>query len=140
LAGGKGVLVTESLKDAEDDVRDKLSGAAFGPAGRTVVIEEGLIGLELSILAVCDGDRAVPLAPARDHKRLMDGDLGPNTGGMGAVSPVPDADDLVDEVMVKAVEPTITALRARGVDYRGVLYAGLMLTPDGPKVLEYNVR
>jgi len=141
LAGGKGVLVTESLSEAVDDVRAKLDGTSFGEAGRTVVIEEGLRGPELSLLAVCDGERAVPLAPARDHKRLGDGDAGPNTGGMGAYSPVAGAGpQLVDEVMEQAVLPTLSALRRMGVDYRGVLYAGMMLTAEGPKVLEYNVR
>jgi len=141
LAGGKGVLVTDSFEEAADDVRAKLAGTSFGDAGRTVVIEEGLRGPELSVLAVCDGRRAVPLAPARDHKRLGDGDTGPNTGGMGAYSPVPQAGpELVEEVMERAVEPTLAALRRLGVDYRGVLYAGLMLTDEGPKVLEYNVR
>ncbi len=141
LAAGKGVLVTESLADARGAVADYLSGAAFGDAGRTVVIEEGLTGPELSILAVCDGRTAVPLAPAQDFKRADDGDAGPNTGGMGAYSPVPVAGTgMVDLVMDKAVEPTLAALRAKDIDYRGVLYAGLMLTPDGPKVLEYNVR
>jgi phosphoribosylamine--glycine ligase len=105
------------------------------------VIEEGLTGAELSVLCVCDGTRAVPLAPAQDFKRLGDGDVGPNTGGMGAYSPVPAADErLVDHVVDVAVEPTLATLRRRGIDYRGVLYAGLMLTPEGPKVLEYNVR
>jgi phosphoribosylamine--glycine ligase len=141
LAAGKGVLVTESLDEAAEDVRAKLSGAAFGDAGRTVVIEEGLRGPELSVLAVCDGRRAVALAPAQDFKRAGDHDAGPNTGGMGAYSPVPVAGpDVVDAVMEKAVAPTLAALRLQGIDYRGVLYAGLMLTPDGPKVLEYNVR
>ena len=141
LAAGKGVLVTESLDEAVEDVRAKLSGSAFGDAGRTVVIEEGLTGPELSVLAVCDGRRAVPLPPARDFKRLLDGDRGPNTGGMGAYSPVAEAGaDVVAAVMTGAVEPTLAALRARGIDYRGVLYTGLMLTPEGPKVLEYNVR
>jgi phosphoribosylamine---glycine ligase len=141
LAAGKGVLVTETLADAVDDVRDKLSGSAFGEAGRRVVIEEGLTGPELSLLVVCDGSRVVPLAPAQDFKRVGDGDVGPNTGGMGAYSPVPLATSaVVDEVMDRAVEPTLAALRAGGIDYRGVLYAGLMLTPDGPKVIEYNVR
>jgi phosphoribosylamine--glycine ligase len=141
LAAGKGVLVTESLDEAAEDVQAKLSGSTFGDAGRTVVIEEGLSGPELSILAVCDGTNAVALAPAQDFKRAHDGDAGPNTGGMGAYSPVPVAgDDVVDEVMARAVLPTLAALQARGIDYRGVLYAGLMLTPDGPKVLEYNVR
>lgn len=141
LAAGKGVLVTEDRSEAEDAVRRYMSGEAFGDAGRTVVIEEGLYGRELSVLAVCDGQRATPLPPARDHKRLLDGDAGPNTGGMGAYSPVPDADDvLVERVMDECVEPTLDALRRTGVDYRGVLYAGLMITADGPKVLEYNVR
>jgi phosphoribosylamine--glycine ligase len=141
LAAGKGVVVTESLAEAREAVRSYLSGAAFGDAGRTVVIEEGLTGPEVSLLAVCDGRRAVPLAPAQDFKRVGDDDHGPNTGGMGAYSPVPFVGaDLVDAVLDRAVEPTLAALRARGIDYRGVLYAGLMLTPDGPKVLEYNVR
>jgi phosphoribosylamine--glycine ligase len=141
LAAGKGVLVTESLDEAVGDVRAKLAGEAFGDAGRTVVIEEGLQGPELSVLAVCDGTRAVALAPAQDFKRLGDGDTGPNTGGMGAYSPVPFAgDDVVGMVMEGFVAPTLAELRRRGIDYRGVLYAGLMLTPDGPRLLEYNVR
>jgi phosphoribosylamine--glycine ligase len=141
LAAGKGVFVTDSLIEAEDDVKAKLAGASFGDAGRTVVIEEGMTGPELSMLAVCDGKRAVPLAPAQDFKRAYDGDRGPNTGGMGSYSPVPLAgDDLVGVVMDRFVEPTLAALRADGIDYRGTLYAGLMLTPDGPKLLEYNVR
>jgi phosphoribosylamine---glycine ligase len=141
LAAGKGVLVTESLIEAEDDVKAKLAGASFGDAGRTVVIEEGMTGPELSVLAVCDGRRAVPLAPAQDFKRALDGDRGPNTGGIGSYSPVPFAnDELVGEVMDRFVEPTLAALRAEGIDYRGTLYAGLMLTPDGLKLVEYNVR
>jgi phosphoribosylamine--glycine ligase len=141
LAAGKGVLVTESLREAREAVESYLSGDAFGPAGTTVVIEEGLTGPELSILAVCDGERAVALAPAQDFKRVGDGDAGPNTGGMGAYSPVPMVSSAaVDEVMERSVHPTLAALRQRGIDYRGVLYAGLMLTPDGVKMLEYNVR
>jgi phosphoribosylamine--glycine ligase len=141
LAAGKGVLVTSSREEAAEDVRAKLSGDAFGDAGRRVVIEEGLIGPELSMLAVCDGQRAVALAPAQDFKRIGDGDTGPNTGGMGAYSPVPIApQSVVDQVMDTAVEPTLAALRAEGIDYRGTLYAGLMLTDDGPKVIEFNVR
>ncbi|MGH9186352.1 MAG: phosphoribosylamine--glycine ligase [Acidimicrobiales bacterium] len=141
LAAGKGVLVTDSQREAEDDVRSKLSGTSFGDAGRTVVIEEGLTGQELSILAVCDGTRAVPLAPAQDFKRLRDGDDGPNTGGMGAYSPVPfAAEDLVGAVMDRFIEPTLFKLTKEGIDYRGTLYAGLMLTAEGPKLLEYNVR
>ncbi|HEX2273756.1 MAG TPA: phosphoribosylamine--glycine ligase [Acidimicrobiales bacterium] len=141
LAGGKGVLVTESLDEAVADAAEKLAGRSFGDAGRRVVIEEGLSGPELSVLCVCDGTRAVALAPAQDFKRLGDGDTGPNTGGMGAYSPVPAAGpEVVAEVVERAVHPTLAALRARGIDYRGVLYAGLMLTAEGPKVLEYNVR
>jgi phosphoribosylamine--glycine ligase len=141
LAAGKGVVVTTDLDQARDAVSEYLSGAAFGDAGRTVVIEEGLTGPELSVLAVCDGCRAVALAPAQDFKRLGDGDAGPNTGGMGAYSPVPIASpDMVTALMDDAVGPTLDALRSLGIDYRGVLYAGLMLTPTGPKVLEYNVR
>jgi phosphoribosylamine--glycine ligase len=141
LAAGKGVLVTESLTDAQAAVGEYLSGAAFGDAGRTVVIEEGMVGPEISILAVCDGQRAVPLSPAQDFKRIGEGDTGPNTGGMGAYSPVPLADSaVVGDVMDRFVEPTLAALRRRGIDYRGVLYAGLMMTVDGPKMLEYNIR
>lgn len=141
LAAGKGVLVADSFEAAAADVRAKLSGQAFGDAGRRVVIEEHLDGPELSLLCVCDGTRAVPLAPAQDFKRLGDGDAGPNTGGMGAYSPVPLAGkDVVDEVLERAVRPTLAALQDRGIDYRGVLYAGIMLTSQGPKVLEYNVR
>jgi phosphoribosylamine--glycine ligase len=141
LAAGKGVLVTDSLAEAERDIAAKLSGSSFGDAGRRVVVEEGLSGPECSLLALCDGRRVSALAPARDFKRLADGDQGPNTGGMGAYSPVPDADHrLVDRVLDESVEPVVAALRRRGIDYRGVLYAGLILTADGPKVLEYNVR
>ena len=142
LAAGKGVLVTESLPDAREAVREYLAGRAFGDAGRTVVIEEGLTGPELSLLVLCDGTlTGVPLAPAQDFKRLGDGDLGPNTGGVGAYSPVPvAADALVQQIMERAVTPTLARLAALHIEYRGVLYAGLMLTPEGPKVIEYNVR
>ncbi|MGO9455804.1 MAG: phosphoribosylamine--glycine ligase [Acidimicrobiales bacterium] len=141
LAAGKGVLVADTLAEAEADVEAKLSGAAFGDAGRRVIIEEGLTGPECSLLVLCDGRRVVPLAPSQDFKRLSDGDTGPNTGGMGAYSPVPEVgDDLVQELVYGAVEPLVAVMRSRGIDYRGVLYAGLMLTPEGPKVLEYNVR
>ncbi len=141
LAAGKGVVVTTDRAEAVDAIRAYLSGEAFGDAGRTLVIEEGLTGPELSVLAVCDGTDAVALAPAQDFKRLGDSDAGPNTGGMGAYSPVPMAtDDAVDDLMDRAVRPTLAALRARGIDYRGVLYCGLMFTPTGPRVLEYNVR
>jgi len=141
LAAGKGVVVTTSIEEARDSVRQYLSGSAFGDAGRTLVIEEGLTGPEVSVLAICDGNRAVALAPAQDFKRVGNGDTGPNTGGMGAYSPVPVADaSVLDMVMREGVEPTLAELRRIGIDYRGVLYAGLMLTPTGPKMLEYNVR
>ena len=141
LAAGKGVLVTDDRAEAEADIRDKLAGTAFGDAGRRVVVEERMVGPELSILAVCDGTRAVALAPAQDFKRVGDSDTGPNTGGMGCYSPVPAAgDDVVQAVLDDFVAPTLAELRRRGIDYRGVLYAGLMLTPAGPKLVEYNVR
>ena len=143
LAEGKGVLVTESRPEADDAVRAYLSGQAFGDAGRTLVVEEGMTGPELSLLVVCNGkpDDARPMAPAQDFKRIGEGDTGPNTGGMGAYSPVPVAPpSVVDEVMERAVTPTLHALVERGIDYRGVLYAQMMLTDDGPKVVEYNVR
>jgi len=141
LAAGKGVVVTDSRTDAANAISDYLSGAAFGDAGRRIVVEEGLTGPEVSVFALCDGTRVVPMGVARDHKRIGDGDTGPNTGGMGAFSPVPDVDDaLVDTIMDTAIEPTVAALAARGINYRGFLFCGLMLTPGGPKVLEYNVR
>jgi phosphoribosylamine--glycine ligase len=141
LAAGKGVLVAHTIEDARADVRAKLSGAAFGDAGRHVVIEEGLEGEECSLLVLCDGTRAVPFVPAQDFKRVGDGDSGPNTGGMGAYAPMPHvrAAD-VGHIMGTAVLPLVEELRRRSIDYRGVLYAGLMLTHDGPKVIEYNVR
>lgn len=141
LAAGKGVLVTHDLGEAQQAVRDYLSGDAFGDAGKTVVIEEGLTGPEISILAICDGTKAVALAPAQDFKRIGVGDTGPNTGGMGAYSPVPVATaEVVETIMTEGVQPTLDTLRGMGIDYRGVLYAGIMVTPDGPKMLEYNVR
>ena len=141
LAAGKGVLVTSDRAEAEAAIHEYLSGDAFGSAGSTVVIEEGLVGPEVSVFAICDGTKAVALAPAQDHKRIFDGDEGPNTGGMGAYTPLPWAeDDLVDKIMVEAIEPTLAELSRRGIDYRGTLFAGLMLTDSGPKMLEYNVR
>jgi phosphoribosylamine--glycine ligase len=141
LAAGKGVLVAATLEEAEADVAEKLSGRAFGEAGRRVVVEEGLAGPECSLLALCDGTRVVALPPARDFKRVGDGDVGPNTGGMGAYSPLGDLQGAsVASIVEQAIEPLVHALVARGIDYRGVLYAGLMLTAEGPKVLEFNVR
>jgi phosphoribosylamine--glycine ligase len=141
LAGGKGVLVAHDLQEARQDVSAKLSGSSFGDAGRTIVIEEGMVGEECSLLVLCDGVRTVPLVPAQDFKRIGDGDTGPNTGGMGAYAPMPHVDGrTVDGIMDTAVRPLVEELRRRGIDYRGVLYAGLMLTAEGPRVIEYNVR
>jgi phosphoribosylamine--glycine ligase len=141
LAAGKGVRVTESLDEARDTVREYLSGRAFGHAGTTCVIEEGLTGPELSVFAACDGTRCALFGTAQDFKRVGDGDQGPNTGGMGAYSPVPIVGpELLDAVVESAIEPTLAALEARGIEYRGFLYGGLMLTPVGPKVIEYNIR
>ena len=142
LAVGKGVVVTESIDEARDAVRSYLSGHAFGDAGRTLVIEEGLTGPELSLLVLCDGSLdGVALAPAQDFKRIGAGDTGVNTGGMGAYSPVPFvSDELIESVMSGSVALTLGELKKRGIEYRGVLFAGIMLTPQGPKMLEYNVR
>jgi phosphoribosylamine--glycine ligase len=141
LAAGKGVIVTESLADAHDAVRSYLSGDAFGVAGTTCVIEEGMTGPELSLFALCDGHDATVIGTAQDHKRAFDNDQGPNTGGMGAYSPVPFVgSDLVDDVMERAVRPTLAELARRDAEFRGALFCGLMLTDEGPKVVEYNVR
>jgi phosphoribosylamine--glycine ligase len=144
LAAGKGVVIVEWMTDARDAVRSYLSGDAFGDAGRTCIVEEALAGPEVSLFVLCDGRDAFPIALAQDHKRVFDGDLGPNTGGMGAYSPVPASiasPDLVDEMMEKAIRPTLEELRRRGAEFRGFLYCGLMLDPaKGPQVLEYNVR
>ena len=140
LAAGKGVTVCDHRAQADAAVRDCLGGA-FGSAGSSVLIEERLEGPELSVFAVTDGERIAWFEPSRDHKRLGEGDVGPNTGGMGAYTPVADATpELMERVRLEILEPTVAMLRSRGLDYRGLLYAGLMLTPDGPKVLEYNCR
>lgn len=141
LAAGKGVLVTHDLDEARRDVIEKLSGTAFGDAGRTVVIEEGLRGEECSIHVLCDGTTTVPLVAAQDFKRVGDGDQGANTGGMGAYAPIPSlTSDQVFEIMRLIITPTLEELRRRGLEFRGVLYAGVMMTTSGPKLLEYNVR
>ncbi len=140
LAAGKGVVMCETLAAAEDAITACFSGA-FGQAGAAVVIEEWLIGEEASFFALCDGERALPLASAKDHKRAFDGDLGPNTGGMGCISPAPTMTPALGErVMREIVTPTLEAMRDRGAPFRGVLYAGLMIAADGPKLIEYNVR
>ena len=140
LAAGKGVLVTESRTDAESWVGYCLEGG-FGDAGSSVIIEEYLDGPEVSVFAVCTKNGAVPLEPARDYKRLLEGDDGPNTGGMGAYSPVDDIPKhLVADVMTEVIDPTLEQMRADGNPFTGFLYAGLVLTDTGPKVLEFNVR
>ncbi len=141
LAAGKGVLVTADFEEASNDVREKLSGRAFGGAGHTVVIEEGLEGPECSLMVLCDGANVTALVPSQDFKRLGDGDTGANTGGMGAYAPMTSlSSDEFDDIMERIVAPTIRELLRRDIDYRGVLYAGIMLTSNGPKILEYNAR
>ncbi|HJU57651.1 MAG TPA: phosphoribosylamine--glycine ligase [Actinomycetota bacterium] len=141
LAAGKGVVVAERREAAADAVEAALGRGAFGDAGASVVVEERLEGREVSAFALTDGSRVVPLAFAQDAKRVGDRDVGPNTGGMGAFSPVPFVDaDTAERIRVDVFERTVEAMAADGVAYRGVLYAGLMLTEDGPKVLEYNCR
>jgi phosphoribosylamine--glycine ligase len=141
LAAGKGVLVTDDFEEASRDVLEKIRGLSFGAAGTTVIIEEGLDGQECSLLVLCDGTDVVALVPAQDFKRVGDGDAGANTGGMGAFAPMAAMSPaLVTEVMDQVVAPTVAELKRRGIDFRGVLYAGVMLTSGGPKLLEYNVR
>lgn len=139
LAAGKGVVVATELSQAEDAVRACFDGA-FGKAGATVVIEEMMTGPECSLLAFTDGETVRPMCASQDHKRALEGDRGPNTGGMGAYAPVPIVTDEEHAAMVDALEKTVAQLHAEGIDYRGCLYGGFMLTPAGPKVLEFNAR
>ena len=140
LAAGKGVIIAEDMQTAKDAVADIFDGA-FGAAGAELVIEEFMTGEEASFFVLCDGETALPLATAQDHKRVGDGDTGPNTGGMGAYSPASIMTPaLIDAAMQRIIKPTLAAMAKRGAPYRGVLYAGLMLTPDGPKLVEYNAR
>jgi phosphoribosylamine---glycine ligase len=140
LAAGKGVVVATTIHEAEAAVRSMFDGA-FGAAGAEVVIEEFLEGEEASFFALSDGSRALAFASAQDHKRVGDGDVGPNTGGMGAYSPAPVMTDaMTARVMREIVEPTIEGMRRRGSPFRGVLFVGLMIGPDGPKLVEYNTR
>jgi phosphoribosylamine--glycine ligase len=139
LAAGKGVVIADDEAEARSTLEAFLEKERFG-AGR-VVVEELLEGEELSLLALCDGETAVPMAPAQDYKRIFDGDRGPNTGGMGSYSPVPGIDRALVEEMVRTIhQPVIDELRHRGIPFHGCLYAGLMLTAQGPLVLEFNVR
>jgi phosphoribosylamine---glycine ligase len=139
LAGGKGVVIATDEQAARSTLEDFLVGRRFGT--RMVLVEEHLLGEELSLLALCDGERALPMAPARDYKRIFDGDHGPNTGGMGSYSPVAGIDDqLVREISAQVHQPIVDLMRERGTPFHGVLYAGLMLTAEGVRVLEFNVR
>jgi len=141
LAAGKGVLVTGDAAEAEAFARGCLEGGAFGEGGSSVLVEEHLAGEEASVIAVCDGERWTLLPAARDYKRALDGDRGPNTGGMGSYAPTPAVTAGVEaEVGGRVVAPVLAAMRARGTPYRGALYCGLMLTAAGPKVVEFNAR
>jgi phosphoribosylamine--glycine ligase len=139
LAAGKGVVIAEDEDAARAALEEMLVEQRFGET--SVLVEEFLEGEELSLLALCDGERAVPMAPAQDYKRIFEGDRGPNTGGMGSYSPVPGIDeDLVAEIAAEVHQPVVDLMAARGTPFHGVLYAGLMLTDAGPRVLEFNVR
>ncbi len=140
LAAGKGVVIAESRAEAEEALAD-MFGGAFGEAGAEVVIEEFLEGEEASFFVLTDGATIVPIGTAQDHKRVGDGDTGPNTGGMGAYSPAPVLTPLLQgEVIERIIAPTIRTLADEGMPYSGVLYCGLMLTAEGPKLIEYNCR
>ncbi|MBI3701893.1 MAG: phosphoribosylamine--glycine ligase [Afipia sp.] len=140
LAAGKGVVVAMTIAEAESAIDMMLEGA-FGAAGAEAVVEEFLEGEEASFFVLCDGERGLPLATAQDHKRAFDGDNGPNTGGMGAYSPAPVMTDaMISRAMKEIVDPTLRAMAAKGMSYKGVLFAGLMITKDGPKLIEYNAR
>lgn len=142
LAAGKGVTVARTLDEALAAVDEAMLDAKFGAAGQRVLIEDLLVGPEVSLMCFVDGDTVVPMLPARDHKPVGDGDTGPNTGGMGAFAPVYDFLEagLVEEVVERVVRPTLRTLQGDGIDYQGILYAGLMITPDGPAVIEFNAR
>jgi phosphoribosylamine---glycine ligase len=145
LAAGKGVVVAQTVAEAEAAIDMMFGGGIavsnMGEAGGEVVIEEFLTGEEASFFALCDGETAIALSTAQDHKRAFDGDQGPNTGGMGAYSPAPNIDDAMSaRVMAEIITPTLRAMNAIGAPYKGVLYAGLMITADGPKLIEYNAR
>jgi len=140
LALGKGVVITGDRDEALTTLNDFFSGKAHGDSGRRVVAQEFLTGRELTAMALTDGNTLFPLPFARDHKRIFDGDRGPNTGGMGAFSPVPLGEEARRSVLEDVLERTLQGLKREGVDYRGVIYAGLMMTKDGPRTLEYNVR
>jgi phosphoribosylamine---glycine ligase len=141
LAAGKGVVVAASVAEAEAAIAEFMEQGSLGEAGRSVVIEECLFGEEVSLFALCDGINAIPLGAAQDHKRVGDGDVGPNTGGMGAYSPPPALTaELEQQAMDRIIRPALTELFRQGTPFRGILYAGLMLTAEGPKLIEFNVR
>jgi phosphoribosylamine---glycine ligase len=141
LAGGKGAVVCDTVDEALESARAMLSGTSLGPAGEQIVIEEYLEGEELSVFALTDGTDALLMMPAQDHKRIGEGDTGPNTGGMGAYAPVQlSSDELLDEIRRVVVLPTLRQMHADGHPFRGLLYAGLMLTKSGPMVIEFNAR
>ena len=141
LAAGKGVTVAQTLDQAKDAIEEALNDNKFGEAGSEIVIEECLIGEEASFHVLVDGENVIPLATAQDHKPVGEGDTGPNTGGMGTYSPAPILNkDLTQEIMQKFIIPTVDGMKKEGHIYRGVLYAGLMITKDGPKLIEYNAR
>jgi len=142
LAAGKGVIVAMTLEEAEDAIRDMLAGNAFGDAGHRVVVEEFLDGEEASFIVIVDGEHVLPMATSQDHKRVGNGDTGPNTGGMGAYSPAPVVTpEIHDRIMAEVILPTVRGMAAEGNEYTGFLYAGLMIAADGtPKVIEYNCR
>ena len=141
LAAGKGVVIAQSEAEAREALVSMLDDAVFGDAGRTVVVEEGLVGPEVSLLAISDGTAVARFPAARDYKPIGEGNTGPNTGGMGSVSPVPDIPDhLADQLVEEVHRPVIKEMARRGIPFNGVLYAGLMMTPGGPRVLEFNVR
>ncbi|MDB5412222.1 MAG: phosphoribosylamine--glycine ligase [Rubritepida sp.] len=141
LAAGKGVVVAATMQEAQEAVTEMMENRIHGDAGSVVVIEECLVGEEISFFALCDGTHAIPLGAAQDHKRVGDGDTGPNTGGMGAYSPAPAfTEALQAEVMATCVTPVLAELARRGAPFQGVLFAGVMLTAEGPKLLEFNVR
>lgn len=141
LAAGKGVMIADAMAEAEEALKSCFVDRKFGDAGLEVLVEECLVGHECSVLALCDGETIVPLEPAQDYKRIFDGDRGPNTGGMGCYSPVPLVpNEFVNDIIDIIHRPVVEELKRRGIEFKGVLYAGLMLTADGPRVLEFNTR
>lgn len=141
LAGGKGVYICKNKEEGEESVREIMLEGKFGKAGEKVIVEEFLQGQEMTFMVISDGRRVIPLATSMDYKKILENDKGPNTGGMGAISPAPQTSKALFNIVMKTIIlPTITGLRFENKEFRGILYAGLMVTPDGPKVLEFNAR